>query len=868
MNKKLLVSALLFFVIMAIVFILQSFDRPKKRSYKISGAYEALNLLGLQRAYPFKDIPDQGYYTAYQYSKQALKKGLAKTSNIEPWQAMGPHNIGGRTLAIAFNPQNPNTIYAGSASGGLWRSKTGGVGTNAWEYVSTGYPVLSVSSIAFASNDSSTIYIGTGEVYNYQNVGTGAAFRPTRGFYGIGILKTTDGGATWMPSLNWAYNQRHGVWAVRVNPLNPNTVWAATTEGTFKSTDAGATWTRIHRVIMANDLVIHPVDTSIVIVACGNFRSEGHGIYRTTDAGKTWMKATQGVPQTFGGKALLTICESSPEFIYASIGNGFSVGSPENASWLCMSMDSGASWAVASEEDYSQWQGWFAHDVAVDPANFTNIIAIGIDIWKSVSCGFNLVQKTYWGAIFTGPVPPGEPEGPPYYSHADHHDVVFHPTDPNIIYFATDGGVFRSLDGGETFEGCNGGFQTTQFYNGFSCSQLDSNLAMGGLQDNGTTIFRGTTTWDKYIIGGDGSWTAIDATNDNMMYGSWQNLNMMKSINRGQSWRRINPPYAGGWVCFIAPYVIGIDNPQVIYTGQHVVHKSINGGSNWIVTNSGAPLDGNPVFAMGISHQNSNVVYAATAPAVTKPGVFRTINGGMSWDNITADLPNRFPGDIAVDPTNDSVVYVTFLGFGTSHVFKSTDHGDTWQDIGVGLPDLPTSSIVIDAKFPNNIYVGNDLGVYVSPDGGKSWQEFSEGLPDAVIAMDLAISPTNRKLRVATHGNGAYERNLLDSLTVSLAEHKFVPLEFRLEQNYPNPFNPTTKIVYSIAQPCPVTLTIYNTLGQEVKTLVNNQLQPAGRYEFIWDGTNDSGIQVAAGTYTYKLQAGEMIQTRKMSFIK
>ena len=279
-------------------------------------------------------------------------------------------------------------------------------------------------------------------------------------------------------------------------------------------------------------------------------------------------------------------------------------------------------------------------------------------------------------------------------------------------------------------------------------------------------------------------------------------------------------------------------------------------------------MDGNPVFAMGISHQNSNVVYAATAPAVTNPGVFRTTNGGMSWDNITADLPNRFPGDIAVDPTNDSVVYVTFLGFGTSHVFKSTEYGNTWQDIGVGLPDLPTSSIIVDPKFPNNIYVGNDLGVYVSADGGKSWQEFSDGLPDAVIAMDLAISPTNRKLRVATHGNGAYERNLLDSLTVSLAEYKFVPLEFRLEQNYPNPFNPTTKIVYSIAQPSPVTLKIYNTLGQEVKTLVNNQLQPAGRYEFIWDSTDNSGIQVAAGMYTYKLQAGEMSQIRKMSFIK
>ncbi|NIW79968.1 MAG: hypothetical protein GWN16_11135, partial [Calditrichae bacterium] len=128
-----------------------------------------------------------------------------------------------RTLVVEFNPQNPNTIFAGSASGGLWRSYSAGRGADAWEYVPTGFPVLGVSSIAFVPGDSNTFYIGTGEVYNYQNVGTDPAYRSTRGSYGIGILKTTDGGQTWSKSLDWSYNQQHGVWAVEVNPLNPNT---------------------------------------------------------------------------------------------------------------------------------------------------------------------------------------------------------------------------------------------------------------------------------------------------------------------------------------------------------------------------------------------------------------------------------------------------------------------------------------------------------------------------------------------------------------------------------------------------------------------------------------------------------------------
>ena len=122
----------------------------------------------MQRAYPNEDIPNAAHYAAFEYSKLNLTEELAGLRTTETWRTIGPHNLGGRTLAIAFNPLNPNTIYAGSASGGLWRSYTGGRGANAWEYVSIGFPVLAVSSIAIVPNDSNTIYFGTGEVYNHQ----------------------------------------------------------------------------------------------------------------------------------------------------------------------------------------------------------------------------------------------------------------------------------------------------------------------------------------------------------------------------------------------------------------------------------------------------------------------------------------------------------------------------------------------------------------------------------------------------------------------------------------------------------------------------------------------------------------------------
>lgn len=863
MLKKTIIGVIVLILILSSVYFYFHTQNEEEHE-KVSGMFNVLKFWNLSRAYPEKTIPDAAHYRAYQFSKQALKKQLAANDEVPPWKALGPHNMGGRTLAVVFNPLNPNTIYAGAASGGLWRSCSGGVGASAWEYIPTGYPVLGVSTIAIAPDDSNTIYIGTGEVYNYQDAGTGAAVRITRGTYGIGILKSTDGGKSWAPSLDWSYNQQHGIWMIKINPLNPKTIWAATTEGVYKSLDAGANWQKVHEVIMATDLVIHPVDTNTVIVACGNFYSDGHGIYRTTDGGATWNRAKGDLPAVFGGKALLAIAPSSPNVVYASIGNSYG---EDNATWLCMSMDSGENWYIVSQEDYSQYQGWFAHDVAVDPTSHLNLITVGIDIWKSESAGMRLKQKSVWYNYYVAPTPPGAPEGTTNYSHADHHDVQYHPTDPNIVYFATDGGIFRSINGGETFEGCNGGYQTVQFYNGFSCSQQDSNLAMGGLQDNATVIYRGTSAWDKWVVGGDGCWTAISARNDNVMYGSSQYLRVLKSTNKGKNWSGVGIPDLGETV-FVAPFILGIDNPDVMYAGMTVITRSTDAGQSWAETNNGAPLDGNPPLVMAISHQNSDVLYVGTAPIYNPLGVFRTTDGGATWKNITASLPERFPGDLCVDPNNDLNVYIALMGFGSSHVFKSKDGGDTWEDIGLGLPDVPASAVIVDPDYPEHIYIGNDLGVYVSRDDGYTWMEFIDGLPDAVIAMDLQISPTNRMLRVATHGNGAYERKLLEPLPAKVAQPPAVQQTFKLDQNFPNPFNASTRISYSLAEPSVVRVRIINSLGQLVKVLVDNEHQAEGRHQIIWDGTDANGNYVAAGTYIYQLQTNKFSKSRQMSFIK
>ncbi len=492
-------------------------------------------------------------------------------------------------------------------------------------------------------------------------------------------------------------------------------------------------------------------------------------------------------------------------------------------------------------------------------------------VYKSTNGGSSITQKSTGGLILGRP-PIGGQEGPSDFTHSDAHDVKQHPTDHSTYYIATDGGIFRTTDFGETFESHNGRYQTVQFYNGTSSSQQDSLFFIGGLQDNSTVIYDGDLAWIRNI-GGDGSWTAMDASNDNIIFASWQFLNIRKSTNRGSSFGNSVTPPGSGPTAFIAPYRIFNLNSDIMYAGRDKIYRSTDGGNSWTATNNNNALDGNFAIAMDISYQTSNKVYVATAPfGVNRGHIFRTTTGGSNWTDITGTLPDRFPSDIAVDPNNDQIVYVTFYGFGTGHIFKSTNSGTNWTDITGTLPDVPTIAVIVDPNNSKHVYVGNDLSVYVSTNGGTTWENFNEGLPTAVIAMDLNITLANNVVRVATHGNGVYERKLLSTIATSVINNDITVKDFRLEQNYPNPFNPSTTISWQLSVDAFVSLKVYDVLGNEVSTLVNEEKR-AGSYEveFSAKGGSASGgdaWNLPSGIYFYKIQSGSFVETKKMVLLK
>lgn len=737
-----------------------------------SGAGKSLEFWAWSRAYPEGRIRTDKWFSAFESKKAALDN---RGGPQQPWKSLGPKNIGGRTLCLAFHPDDPGVIYAGSASGGLWKTTSAGTGPNAWSYVPTGFPLLGVGAIAINPYDPDIMFIGTGEVYNYFQASPGIINRTTRGTYGIGILKTTDGGLTWEKSLDWSQEELTGVQDIVINHENTETIYAATTRGLLRSYDGGENWSQVIDPKMAVDIEMHPTDTLILYVTFGGYQSPDAGVYRSKDGGQTFELLDNGIPSDYTGKTLLSVSQSNPDILYASVANAF------DSNNLYRSLNGGTSWEKMNEANVATYQGWYSHDVLIHPDNPNEVFQGGIDWYYSPDGGLSPTKLTYWYNWYFGQVPAGGPEGPPDYVHADTHAAYFHPLIENHVYLATDGGIFVSADGGFTFEGRNGGYQTQQFYANFSNSPLDSNFAIGGMQDNASALYLGDDDWYR-VIGGDGMSTAIYALNDDIVFGSSQGLNLLRSLDGGLTFGGVTPDYGSDARPFNGPYELCPSVPARMYAGTQRLFRSDDLGDNWNPV--GGQVDqGNMILKIAAGPQDADLIYISTVPvsgSTQPPRLKKSINAGGLWQNM-AGLPDRVCTDIAIHPVSADTVFAVFSGYGTPHVYRTLNGGVNWAPLEQGVPDLPVNTILFDPNIPGRMFLGNDIGVYESTDLGESWAPFGEGLPDAVLAMDLCISPQNNKLRLATHGHGVYEASL-DEEIVSVGE------ESRLEVSvWPNP---------------------------------------------------------------------------------
>lgn len=866
MKKKIIVLSVLLIFISLSVYIHINI-KPVAEENEASDALQSMQWMSQIRAYPDVDIPADKFYKAFEYSSTQLT-ALNDNPNLDSWTSIGPNNIGGRSLAIAVHPVDTSIVYIGSASGGLWKSTSGGIGASAWTYVNTGFPSSAVSSIAIDSANPNVMYIGTGETYGYQYSNYGLNIRVTRGMYGIGILKTTNAGATWTKSLDWAYNNQRGIWKVLINPKNSNTVYAATTEGVYKSVNAGGVWTPVLNFQMAMDLLINPVDTSILYASIGNLSSfvpnANVGLYKTTNGGLNWTKLAGGLP-SWTGKTTIDMYKGNPDYIYANIAND---PGTNNYVGYYRSTNGGLNWTLGSTSVPSSNQGWYNQGHIVK-SNDPNAILVGtLDVWKSTNGGTSFTGKSSWSAWNTGATPPGQPEGPSNFVHADVHYYAANPKEPNKVYIAADGGLYRSDNFGETFYSCNGGYVTSQFYASLGNSYIDSIFCVGGLQDNRAAFYQGTTAWYK-TFGGDGACSQVSSQSNSICYTEYTYGSISSSANGGVSWNgpATGPPGNGSEsnYCFNMPYVVCKTNPSILYAGGVSMYKSVNAGSGWSLQYTFP--GGGKALSIAVSSTGTDTAYVGVLPGSSPAAVYRTINGGTNWTDVSGGMvPNRYPTRVHVNQYNSKEVYATFGGFGSAHVIKSTNAGESWINITNNLPDVPTHSVAVDPVYPQNVYVGNDLGIYVSTNGGTTWNEYRTGMPYALV-FDLTIVNVSRKLRATTHGNGIWERKLMANPVAVQNNNTEIPKDYMLYQNYPNPFNPVTTIKFDIpalkAKTGFVKIEIYNMLGKKISTLVNENLT-SGSYSVNFDASS-----LATGTYIYRLSVNnEVIVAKKLVLIK
>ncbi|MBP7688710.1 MAG: proprotein convertase P-domain-containing protein [Thermoflexales bacterium] len=678
------------------------------------------------------DIPLDGLTRGVAQAKAMIQSAATGPSgggiSRMAWTWLGPGNIGGRIRSIVISPTNTNAMWIGSVSGGIWRTLDGGA---TWQVVDDFMANLAVSTLVLNPVTPSIMYAGTGE-----------GFYNADGIRGAGVFKSSDGGTTWAQlastaDANWQYVNRLA--------LSPNgaTLLAATRSGTWRSIDAGLSWTQVI-TLETLDVNFDPTN-HLKAVASGNFGR----VWYSTNGGAAWTPAS-GIT---GGRVELAHAPSAPSIVYASV--NASSGS------IYSSTNGGQSYAlVSSGSNYLGTQGWYDNVIWVDPTNPNTLIVGGIDLWRSTNGGSTLTQISQWW-------------NSPQSAHADHHVIVHDPNFNGItnttVYFGNDGGIYRAnnvytVAGISGWEELNNNLGITQFYG--AAGNNSSGVIIGGTQDNGTPRYiGGTETWST-MFGGDGGYNAADPTNSNYFYGEYVYLRIHRSTNGGASSSYI---YNGildaqnSTANFIAPFILDPNDANRLLGGGIQLWRSNNvkattptwAGIKISTTNN------SPISAIAVAPGNSDLIWVGH----NNGDVYSTTTGTVvtpTWtraDLGTPNLPGRQVTRITIDPANTQKVYVTFGGFSADNVWRTTNGGATWSDITgsglTGLPDVPVRSLVINPNNSNWLYVGTEVGIFASDDGGTTWTVPQDG--PANVSVDELFWLNSKTLIAATHGRGLYK---------------------------------------------------------------------------------------------------------------
>ncbi|MBI2565910.1 MAG: hypothetical protein HYV63_02605 [Candidatus Schekmanbacteria bacterium] len=757
---------------------------------------EALAFYLEKRVPPGESLDVTRYRAAMAHSARMTRYASGTGARLEPaaqapgrsgpvWEALGPGNVGGRTRALAIRLDLPSTLYAGSVGGGIWKSTDAG---DSWRALDDFLPNLAVSSLLIDRADPTRLYAGTGEGYYnadairgagiFASTDAGASWQrleatATTAFQYVnrlaqspndpstlyaatraGLQRSTDRGVSWTNALE--------------NPSARVAGPASAARDAAAATSAGLL-----------EVIVHPTRSpDLVLATSGSFVSDG--VYRSTDGGESWTRVLDSTSAGVAvGRTVLAYAPSVPDTIYAAVAD-----TDGAAAGLFRSTDAGASWTLRHGGAAAglNWldnvcfsgsnQGWYDLALAVDPVNANRLWLGGIDLFRSDDGGATIRHASYWYLIevlFNS------------YAHADQHLIVFHPgydgAANTTVYFANDGGLFRSGNAlaatDSTFDcnifgladveytNLNNGYGATQFYHGVPFP--DGRTYFGGTQDNGTVLGTdadGADDWRR-VHSGDGGYVAVDATNTDVLYAETTDISIVKSTNGGSSFKPATTGISDTGL-FINPFTMSPNNSQILWTGGYKPWRTTNAGAQW--EQAGTFPGGGRVTALAVAPGNDAIAAMATSSGI----VYRSANAmdaAPAWSDVSAGLPGSRISWITIDPNDADVMYVTHSRFGAGHVYRTTNGGGEWAVIdGSGdtaLPDVPAHTLAVHPEIPDQLYVGTDLGVYVTLDGGTSWMVENTGFAN-VVTESLAVQQSGGRVRLFafTHGRGAFRTDI------------------------------------------------------------------------------------------------------------
>jgi photosystem II stability/assembly factor-like uncharacterized protein len=770
------------------------------------------------------------------------------------WRLVGPFR-GGRALAAAGVPGNPNLFYFGAVGGGVWRSDNAG---RTWEPIFDGQPIASIGALAVGPSDPRVLYVGSGEADMRSDIS-----------YGNGMYKSTDGGRTWI-SIGLAETRQIG--RILVDPRDPNLVFVAALghaygpnkeRGVFRSRDGGKSWARVlfrDENTGAIDLAFDPTNSRTILAALWQTRrppwnvyppsnGPGSGLYRSDDGGDTWKPVTGGLPSEKLGRIGIAFAPSDPRRVYAVV--------DAKEGGLYASQDGGATWKRASADKRIWERGWYFGGVAVDPKDPDVVYVCDVSMYRSTDGGKTFVPIK------------GAPGGD------DYHQLWIDPTDSRRMIVASDQGAVVSVDGAKTWSSWYNQ-PTAQLYHVATDDRFPYWI-YGAQQDSGAvatpsrTDYRSVTLrdWRPIAAGGENGYIAPDPSDVNVLFGGTVGRFDWRTLQEQDVDPTLAEPgdYRQTWTL---PLTFSPRDPHALYNSNQFLFKTTDAGRHWEKISPdltreapGTPANLDPATAAdtAVKAPRRGVIYAV-APSPLKDGwlwcgtddglIWRTRDDGKSWQNVTPKelTPWSKVGIIEPSHFDAETAYAAIdrhrLDDLAAHIYRTRDGGATWTSIARGIPSGSYVNVVReDPARRGLLYAGTETGVFVSFDEGDHWQPLQLNLPSCSVRD---ISVRRGDVVIATHGRSFWvldDVSPLRQLDAKVADSRvwlFAPRETaRLR---PAPFQGTPEpkdepagenppdgavIDYFLAAAAapPLTLEIVDARGEVVRRWRSDEKPPA-----------------------------------------